>query len=162
MTMIEIGTAQTPEDLESIRGLFRQYQHGLGVDLCFQDFEAELAGLPGKYAAPTGALLIARDGDVACGCVAVRPMEGTICEMKRLFVRPDRRGRGLGRRLAEAILIQARSLGYTTMRLDTLERLTEAMCLYESMGFRRISAYYDNPLIGVVYWELELQESRKL
>jgi putative acetyltransferase len=157
MTMIEIGTALTPDDLESIRVLFRQYQQGLSVDLCFQDFEAELAGLPGKYAGPTGALLIAKDGDVACGCVAVRPMEGTICEMKRLFVRPDWRGRGLGRRLAEAILDQARSLGYGIMRLDTLEQLREAMCLYESMGFRRIPAYYDNPLASVAYWEFDLR-----
>jgi putative acetyltransferase len=154
--MIEIHTAQTPEDLESIRVLFRQYQQGLGVDLCFQDFQAELAGLPGKYAAPTGALLIAKDGDVPCGCVAVRPMEGMICEMKRLFVRPDRRGRGLGRRLAEAILDRARSLDYTVMRLDTLDRLIEAMRLYESLGFGRIPAYYVNPLAGVVYWELKL------
>jgi putative acetyltransferase len=157
--MIEIHSAETPDDLESIRVLFREYQQGLGVDLCFQDFQAELAGLPGKYAAPTGALLIARDGDVPCGCVAVRPMEGTVCEMKRLFVRPAWRGRGLGQRLAEAILVQARSLGYTTMRLDTLDRLMEAMRLYESLGFRRIPAYYDNPLPGVVYWELELPKS---
>jgi putative acetyltransferase len=159
MTMIEIHTVQTPEDLESIRGLFREYQQGLGVDLCFQDFEAELAGLPGKYAGPTGALLIAKDGPTTCGCVAVRPMEGTTCEMKRLFVRPDWRGRGLGRRLAEAILIQARSLGYGIMRLDTLDRLIEAMRLYESLGFGRIPAYYDNPLTGVAYWELKLRES---
>jgi putative acetyltransferase len=157
MTMIEIHTAQTPDDLGSIRVLFREYQQGLGVDLCFQDFETELAGLPGKYAGPTGVLLIAKDRDDACGCVAVRPMEGTICEMKRLFVRPDWRGRGLGRRLAEAILDRARSLSYTAMRLDTLDRLTEAMCLYESMGFRRIPAYYDNPLEGVAYWELDLR-----
>ena len=157
--MIEIHSAEMPEDLESIRVLFREYQQGLGVDLCFQDFEAELAGLPGKYAGPTGVLLIAKDGDVPCGCVAVRQTEGTICEMKRMFVRPDWRGRGLGRRLAEAILVAAQSLGYTVMRLDTLERLTEAMCLYEYMGFRRIPAYYDNPLAGVAYWELKLRES---
>lgn len=155
--MIEIHTAQTPDDLESIRVLFREYQQGLGVDLCFQDFQAELEGLPGKYVAPAGALLIAKEGLSACGCVAVRPMEGTICEMKRLFVRPEWRGRGLGRRLARTILDQARSLGYAVMRLDTLDRLTEAMMLYESLGFRRIRAYYDNPLAGVAYWEIDLR-----
>ncbi len=159
--MIEIHTAETPEDLEFVRALFREYQQGLGVDLCFQDFEAELSGLPGKYAAPTGALLVAKDGSAPCGCAAVRPMEGPTCEMKRLFVRPAWRGRGLGRRLAEAILVEARSLGYSAMRLDTLDRLTSAMRLYESLGFRRIPAYYDNPLAGVVYWELDLRKQLK-
>ena len=154
---LRITSAETADDLARIRELFREYQDFLGVDLCFQGFEEELAGLPGRYAPPTGALLLAMDGEETVGCVAVREIEPGVCEMKRLFVRPSYRGQGLGRRLAEAIIAAARRIGYRTMRLDTLEQLREAIGLYESLGFRRISPYYANPLPGVIYWELRLK-----
>lgn len=150
---IQSATADT---LEAIRQLFREYQEWLGVDLCFQGFEAELAALPGKYAPPRGALLLAMDTAEAVGCVGVRSLAGDACEMKRLYVRPQRRGHGVGRSLAVAAIAAAREAGYRLMRLDTLERLREAMRLYESLGFVRVSPYYANPLPGVVYWELLL------
>ena len=148
--------ADTPELLGHIRELFREYQEFLNVDLCFQGFEQELAALPGKYAPPKGALFLAVDGEKTAGCVALREIAPGVCEMKRLYVRPSSRGRGLGRRLAEAAIGEGRRLGYRLMRLDTLEQLREAIGLYESLGFRRIPSYYPNPLPGVIYWELRL------
>lgn len=154
--MARIITATTAIHLAEIRSLFLQYERLLGVDLSFQDFENELADLPGKYAAPTGALLLAVDGSETMGCVALRGLEPSVCEMKRLFVRPWRRGQGLGRTLAETVIREARSMGYSTIRLDTLMTLNEAVRLYTSLGFRQIRPYYDNPLHGVSYWELKL------
>lgn len=146
----------TADTLEAVRKLFREYQDWLGVDLCFQGFEAELAELPGQYASPQGALLLAMDAEETVGCVGVRPLAGDVCEMKRLYVRPHHRGRGAGRSLAAAAIAAAREVGYRVMRLDTLERLSEAMRLYESLGFVRVAPYYANPLPGVVYWQLSL------
>jgi ribosomal protein S18 acetylase RimI-like enzyme len=154
---LKILCAETPAELARIRALFREYQAFLGVDLCFQGFEEELAGLPGRYAPPEGVLLLAMDGKETAGCVALRELEAGVCEMKRLFVRPAYRGQGLGRRLAEEVIAAARRIGYRTMRLDTLEQLHEAIDLYESLGFRRIPPYYANPLPGVIYWELRLK-----
>jgi GNAT superfamily N-acetyltransferase len=151
-----IHPAVLDAEIAIVRDLFREYATWLDVDLCFQGFEAELAALPGKYAPPGGSLLLAFiDGEPA-GCIALRPMESGACEMKRLYVRPAFRGRGLGRALVERLLDDARSIGYRLMRLDTLDKLTEAMALYDSMGFRRVEPYYDNPLPGVVYWERPL------
>ena len=155
---MDIIRAQTPEQIEEVRKLFREYERFLNVDLCFQKFDEELAGLPGKYAPPDGALFIAVDGKKIAGCVALRKLEDGICEMKRLFVRTQFRGKGVGRLLAKRIIDEAVTLGYKIMRLDTLDRLKEAMSLYESLGFKRIDAYYDNPLHGVVYWELKLKD----
>jgi ribosomal protein S18 acetylase RimI-like enzyme len=154
---MEIKRAQTDNEMAEVRRLFRAYESALGVDLTFQGFDQELASLPGKYAPPTGDLLVGRMQGRILGCVAVRRLEDDICEMKRLYVRPEGRGAGLGRRLAQRIIVAARSLGYASMRLDTLDRLTGAMRLYESLGFRRIDPYYGNPLPGVVYWELDLK-----
>ena len=156
---MDIIHALTRDHFEEARRLFTEYEAYLNVDLCFQNYAAELANLPGDYAPPRGVLLLASDGDEFAGCVAVRQLEGDICEMKRLFVRPAYRGTGLGRRLARRSVEKAVRLGYRSMRLDTLERLREALTLYTSMGFRRIQPYYRNPLEGVVYMELSLASS---
>ena len=145
-----------PEHLDAIRRLFREYQQSLGVDLCFQSFEEELAGLPGRYSTPGGALWIALDAHDAIGCVALREIAAGVGEMKRLYVMPSHRGRGLGRQLAVTVIDMARNRGHSRLRLDTLESLREAAALYASLGFVRIPAYYENPLPGVQYWELIL------
>lgn len=150
----------TADHLDIARSLLLEYARelqGLGVSLCFQDFEEEVGSLPGKYAMPEGNLLLALDGSDALGCVAVRRHRGGTCEMKRLYIRPEHRGHGLGRWLAEAIVASARQLGYRRMVLDTVGSMKAAVTLYESMGFRRIPAYYHNPLPDVVYMELALQ-----
>jgi ribosomal protein S18 acetylase RimI-like enzyme len=153
---IQIVHAETPPRLAHVRTLFGEYIAGLGVDLGFQGFEEEAANLPGKYAPPKGAILLAVAGPHAAGCVAIRDLGEGACEMKRLFVRPAYRGRGLGRRLAVTSIEEARRIGYQRMRLDTLATLREAMGLYESLGFGKTNPYYENPLPDVVYWELQL------
>jgi len=153
---VSIHEATGKEDLKIIRELFREYEQWLDVDLCFQGFEQELDQLPGVYAPPEGALLLARSQGRPVGCVALKPLEAGVCEMKRLYVRPGERGRGTGRRLVNHVIGLARARGYQRMRLDTLEKLTEAVVLYRSVGFRETPPYYHNPLPGVLYWELEL------
>lgn len=153
---MNIVEATTAEHIKIVADLFREYQQFLDVDLCFQGFEQELASLPGKYAAPSGAILLAEHNDQITGCVAVRLLSGGICEMKRLYVKPEFRGLSAGLMLAEAIINKAKQLGYQTMQLDTLQRLDIALGLYVKLGFKQISPYYDNPLDEVVYWELEL------
>ncbi len=139
-----------------MRRIFREYAAWLKVDLCFQGFEEELRELPGAYAPPKGCLLLAKDADAVAGVVALRPFEGDICEMKRLYVRPAWRGQGVGRRLAEAAIDAAKALGYARMRLDTLAFMTAATGLYRSLGFSPIPAYYRNPLEGTLYLERRL------
>ena len=153
----ELLQARTPEDIADVRRLFRTYADWLEVDFCFQGFERELAELPGCYAPPAGRLLIARVGGEVVGCVGLRPLETSVCEMKRLWVEPGFAGYGVGRALAEAIVAAARQIGYRRMRLDTIPaRMPAAQHLYAALGFRQIPAYYDNPLAGVVMLELEL------
>lgn len=153
---LTIRPARTETDLDAARALFREYAESLDFELCFQGFDEELEALPGDYAPPEGALLLAEvDSDVA-GCVAVRKLEDDICEMKRLYVRPAHRRAGVGRALAEAILDKARTLGYTRMRLDTVASMHAARALYASLGFEEIDSYYHNPLPDVVYMEREL------
>lgn len=156
---IVIDTARGPGDMVHIRELFTEYQQWLGVDLCFQDFENEMQSLPGKYAEPRGCLLLARDGDAIAGGVGMWPLSETLCEMKRLFVRDPWKGQGLGRKLAVAILDEAKARGYQRMCLDTLGHLTAAQALYLDLGFIDTDPYYDNPLDGVRYMELPLSAS---
>lgn len=155
-----LHTPTTPEALDAVRQLFQEYARQLGVDLCFQNFTQELRELPGEYAAPRGALLMARIGDAWAGCCALRPLDTAdypnAAEMKRLFVRPDYRGLGLGRLLAEAILDAARQGGYDCVLLDTLDDMEAARALYEELGFEEIPPYYFNPIAGAHYLKATL------
>lgn len=151
-----IQQAQAPAELNMIRTLFREYETFLGVDLCFQGFAKELADLPGRYAPPDGSLLLGMIDNEAVGCVALRKLEEGICEMKRLYVKPQARGTGMGKALVDQIIATARQQGYVLMRLDTLDTLSEAISLYQRLGFRQVEPYYDNPLPGALYWELVL------
>ena len=156
MSLLKISPAESAQQIQSARALFEEYAAELNISFCFQGFSEELHGLPGKYAPPTGRLLLAESDGQLAGCVAVRKIEDGICEMKRLFVRPAFRGLKIGRRLAEAIIAEARQIGYPTMRLDTLRKLQAALALYGSLGFKTIPPYYDNPIADVVYLELKL------
>src|SRR5579863_4775634 len=143
-----IVQAESPADIARARELFLEYAASLEVDLCFQNFDEELRSLPGDYGLPSGQLLLAWvDGELA-GCVALRKIDRSTCEMKRLYVRPQYRGSGLGRALAGAVIDQARQLGYGAMRLDTLPSMREAIPLYHSLGFRPIGPYRPNPVAG--------------
>ena len=155
--MPELDRVTTPAQLDAARQLFREYVESLDFDLNFQNVEQELDRLPGPYAAPTGAILLAYEDEGPAGVVAVQPLdEEGVCEMKRLFVRPKYRGRGVGRALAKAILETARDMDYDIMRLDTVASMTSARALYRSLGFEERSPYYDNPLDGAVYMERSL------
>ena len=158
--MPPLRPATSEDDLDTARTLFREYAESLEFDLDFQDFEAEMQALPGPYAAPTGAILLAEaDSDVA-GVVAVKPLdEDGVCEMKRLYVRPGYRRRGIGQALAQAVIDVAEDLGYDIMRLDTVASMTAARSLYRSLGFERRDAYYHNPLPGAVYMEKSLNDA---
>jgi putative acetyltransferase len=158
--LVRLATPSTPEELDAVRDIFREYASGLGVDLCFQQFDQELADLPGDYAAPRGALLLATiDGEVA-GCCALRPLDATdypnAAEMKRLYVRKAFRGFGLGRHLAEAALDAARQAGYACVLLDTLDEMEAARALYVGLGFQEIPPYYHNPIPGAHYLKAQL------
>ena len=148
--------ARTAEQVRDARRLFEAYAASLDFKLCFQDFDTELRELPGCYAPPAGSLLLAERDGLAVGCVALRPLDPGVCEMKRLYLDPAERGTGLGRRLALAIIDEARSLGYRRIRLDTVPSMTAAIDLYRRLGFREIPAYRPNPVPGTLYLELEL------
>ncbi|MGE5231119.1 MAG: GNAT family N-acetyltransferase [Deltaproteobacteria bacterium] len=151
-----IRKATGPHEIEVVRGLFAEYAAELPVDLGFQGFAEELATLPGAYAGPGGVLLLAWADDLPAGCAGVRPLEPGACELKRLYVRPAFRGRGLARRLAAAALAEARDRGYARVRLDTLPGMIEAQRLYRTLGFREIGPYRANPVPGAKYMELAL------
>jgi ribosomal protein S18 acetylase RimI-like enzyme len=149
--------AEDAASVESVRTLFAEYAVSLGFSLCFQNFDQELAGLPGSYRRPDGRLLLARMGNADIGCVALRRIGPQTCEMKRLYVRPAMRAQGVGRYLAGAAITAAREIGYSAMRLDTVEPLmTQAVALYRQLGFRAIDPYTPNPVNGALYMELDL------
>jgi GNAT superfamily N-acetyltransferase len=154
---LTIRAVTTAEDMGPVRALFREYAASLGFDLGFQNFEQELAGLPGSYAPPSGCLLLATVGDESAGCVALKKLDDGVCEMKRLFVRSASRGTGLGRTLVERVIEEAKRMGYRAIRLDTVpSAMRSAVALYKSLGFREIPAYCFNPLPGALFMELWL------
>jgi putative acetyltransferase len=157
---IDVLAAETAEQIEDARGIFREYATGLGVDLCFQGFEAELSSLPGEYAPPGGALLLAYVDGALAGCGAVRPLPdvdyANACEMKRLYVRPAFRRFGLGRLLAQRLMDRATEAGYSALLLDTLDDMESARGLYRTLGFEEIPPYYFNPIPGAHYLKVDL------
>jgi len=155
--MIELVKANTPAHMEKAREIFLRYARSLDFDLSFQGFAVELAGLPGDYAPPAGCLLLAMEDGETMGCVALRKIGEGICEMKRLFIGPEQRGKGIGLLLAEAVIQEAKRLGYDQMRLDTVPSMTSAISLYRSLGFREISSYCHNPVPGAKFFELQLK-----
>ncbi|MEO0225497.1 MAG: GNAT family N-acetyltransferase [candidate division WOR-3 bacterium] len=154
--MVEIIRADTEELVKIAKELFVEYARGLGVDLLFQNFDQELAELPGDYTPPSGCLFLAFADRKIAGCVALRPLNNEVCEMKRLYVRSDFRGRGIGRLLTERAIAEAKAIGYRKMRLDTLPSMVEAIALYRSLGFNEIPPYRYNPIPGAKYFELIL------
>ena len=154
-----IREAAGAADLEAARALFLEYADRLQVDLCFQGFDEELAALPGRYARPDGRLFLACCDGAPIGCAALRRFDADTGEVKRLYVQPAHRGRGLAHALTDAVIDAARSIGYRRLVLDTLDRMADARRLYVATGFREIPAYYANPLCGTVYMELALRGS---
>lgn len=161
MSLAEIIEATRAEDYAAGKTLIEEYAMALGVDLCFQNFSEEIANLSKHYGPPHGCLLLARTNGATVGCVAVRTQGAAVCEMKRLYVRPQYRGADLGKRLAESAIRYAQQLNYSRMVLDTLPSMTEAQSLYESLGFREVEGYYPNPLHGVRYLARELTNSEQ-
>jgi len=153
---VRLVQAETPDEFEQGRSLFREYAEALSFDLCFQDFEHELEQLPSVYGASEGRLLLVYSGPELAGCVGVRRFAPGICEMKRMYLRPQFRGQGIGRQMATAIVNAARALGYQEMRLDTVPWMKEAIALYESLGFQDIAPYRPNPIPGARYLQLVL------
>ena len=156
-SMIEYVQALSREHLAHIRVLFTEYVDSLGFQLDFQDYEKEFDELPGEYAPPDGRLILALEGHTAVGCIALRKLDRKICEMKRMYVRPEYRGKGIGKKLAEIIIGEARRIGYMTMRLDTIATMKEAIALYRSLGFRDTHPYRYNPVKGATFMELNLK-----
>jgi putative acetyltransferase len=149
--------AESPAQIAGTRELFLEYAQSLGFSLCFQNFDQELAGLPGDYAPPEGRLLLAYHEGQLAGCVALHRLEPRICEMKRLYLRPQFRGKSVGLALVESVIAQARAIGYSHMRLDTVEPIMkDAVAMYRRFGFREIAPYRPNPIAGALYMELEL------
>jgi putative acetyltransferase len=154
--MIVIGEATDKLDITAVGELLLEYQQALGIDLSFQDFASEVRNLPGEYRPPGGRLLLARGDGEAAGCIALRPVAQDVCEMKRLYVRPQFRAAGVGRLLAERLIADARAIGYRRMYLDTLPSMSKAQRLYESLGFQDIPPYRHNPVAGTRYLGLDL------
>jgi GNAT superfamily N-acetyltransferase len=154
---LAVTQAESPAQIAQARELFLEYAQSLGFSLCFQNFDRELAGLPGDYAPPEGRLLLVECEGQLAGCVALHKLDSGVCEMKRLYLRPPFRGKGLGRALTERIIAEARQIGYRRMRLDTVEPvMKDAVAMYGKLGFKEIAPYRPNPIAGAMYMELEL------
>jgi putative acetyltransferase len=158
MSELKIYQAESSEQIAQARRLFEEYATSLGFSLCFQGFDKELAGLPGDYAPPSGRLLLANYSDEVAGCVALHPFGSeSICEMKRLYVRPQFRGRQIGQQLVASVIEDAKRIGYERLRLDTItSKMQKAIEIYRAYGFQEIPSYRENPIDGVIYMELEL------
>jgi GNAT superfamily N-acetyltransferase len=155
--VLTFAQAESPGQIAQARELFLEYAQSLGFSLCFQSFDKELAELPGDYAPPAGRLLLAEFQGQLAACVALHKLDSGICEMKRLYMRPQFRGKGVGRALAERIIDEARQIGYQRMRLDTVEPvMKDAVAMYRKLGFKEIAPYCANPMAGAIYMELEL------
>ena len=159
--IIEFVYIESGPELEEIRDLFLEYARSLDFNLCFQSFDKELLELPGRYAPPQGRLILCRVNGASAGCIAVKPLRGDgLCEMKRLFVRPEFRGKGLGLKLAVRLIEDAKQIGYHAMRLDTIAgQMDAAIAVYRGLGFKEIPPYYDNPVPNAVFFELILKDS---
>ena len=155
---MRLDAVTTPAQTDAVRGLFREYAQALGFDLCFQGFKQELAGLPGDYAPPKGRLFLALVEDEPVGCVALREFEPGVGEMKRLYVRPQYRGHGIGRALTEQVIAEAQAAGYRSVRLDTVPWMKEAIAMYETLGFVDVAPYRPNPIPGARYMQIDLAE----
>ena len=159
--MVELMSATSDHHLAQAKALFIEYAESLDFELCCQNFDKELETLPGDYQPPDGRLLLATDQGDTAGCVALRKIENRVCEMKRLYVRPSHRQRGIGNMLCDAVVKEARHAGYESMRLDTIPKMRAAIAMYESAGFRNIEPYCHNPIPGALYMELDLRERRE-
>ncbi|HKO99071.1 MAG TPA: GNAT family N-acetyltransferase [Pyrinomonadaceae bacterium] len=160
--MLTIKQVETAEDIQATRQLFEEYVSELGVSLCFQNYDKEVAELPGEYRPPTGRLYFATENNEAAGCIALRKLDDEVCEMKRLFVRPQYRANRLGRALVDRVIEDARAIGYKRMRLDTLPgRMDQAIAMYRALGFKEIPRYYDNPWESALFMELRLVSSEQ-
>lgn len=153
---MHIKNAESTEFIPLVRELFVEHSESSGAGFCFRGFEEELATLPGSYARPTGRLFVALENKRAAGCVALRRIDGHVCEMKRLYVRPEYRGKGVGRELIDTLMNSAREIGYARMRLDTLPSMVQAIVLYRRLGFREIPPYGANPVPGALFFEYKL------
>jgi ribosomal protein S18 acetylase RimI-like enzyme len=154
--MLKISQVKTDKDIKTVKRLFVEYADSLGFDLCFQNFDKELANLPGDYVPPSGCLLLAKYNGKATGCIALRKLTDNISEMKRLYVEPEMRGLKIGRKLVEAVIAEARRIGYAHIRADTLPSMETARALYASLGFKEIKPYCYNPTEGAIFIELKL------
>jgi putative acetyltransferase len=158
---VNFKQVESDEDVEHTRQLFEEYVTWLGVNLCFQNYDKEVAELPGEYVPPTGRLYLATEADETAACIALRKLDDGICEMKRLYVRPQFRGKGLGRTLVDKIIEDAREIGYDRMRLDTLPgKMDQAIAMYRAFGFKEIERYYDNPYETAAFMELDLKAAK--
>ena len=154
--MISYKISKSQKDFEKAKELFIEYKNSLNLDLCFQKFHEEISDLPSQYSEPSGCIILCYDNNEPIGCIALRKFEGNTCEMKRLYLRSEARGKGIGRVLANKIIEKAKQFGYKKIRLDTIVTMKEAIVLYKSMGFKVIAPYRFNPLEGVIYMELEI------
>lgn len=157
---MEVREAIIPEEIPLVRELFQEYADGLGFDLSHQGFAEELAGLPGRYVCPAGGIWLALEDGVAAGCVALRPLDAARCEIKRLYMRPGFRGRGVGRTLAESVLRAATDSGYSQICLDTMPSMEGAIALYRALGFVEIEPYWKNPMPGAIFLGRELPNEK--